>query len=282
MKPIIFAAIILLGVIAAAGAVLVFVGSEPTGPTDAPATTLSKPAPRDAAAAPAPETGDLARLKQENALLKEQLDNMRAELAKAQQAEAALAHAKAAEGSTEALDAKEFWGEANEAAKEGKDKDGKEKKRERRDRGNFEERAQQFQAMMDQFYDDALAQSANNPEVQDRIATLRDYSSQMMELRQQMRGTDDPAAQENLRAQVEGLRDEMKPLVKDQQDYMLRQAAQNSGVKDEKTQQRVADAVRDTMKSPFFMQGGGRGGNFGPQGGGGSGGNPGGGRGGNR
>ena len=44
----------------------------------------------------------------------------------------------------------------------------------------------------------------------------------------------------------------MKPLIKDQQDYLLRQAAENSGVTDTKTQNQLVNAVRDTVKSPFF------------------------------
>lgn len=261
MKPIVLGATIFAALcIAAVFAYLTFEPG-PVQPVAPPAQKAESTKPTAALAA----TGDseMARLKQENALLKQQLDNVRAELSKKEHADAVLAEKQkaGAEGqqdglTNEALDPKEFWEEAKEAASKD-EKDGK--KKDRRDRGNWEERAQQFREGMDQFYDDALAQGGP-PEVQERLEALRDYSHQMMDLRQQMRQASDPAAQDALRQQSDDLRQQMKPLIKDQQDYMLRQAAEASGVTDQRTQNQLVNHVRDTVKSPFFTMSGGRGG----------------------
>lgn len=261
MKPIVLGGAIFTALcIAAAFAYLTF---EP-GPVQPVAPAAQKTeSTKSAAALTSANDGEMARLKQENALLKQQLDNVRAELSKKEHADAVLAKKQkaGAEGqqdglTNEALDPNEFWNDVKEATK----KDGKEgKQKDRRDRGTWEERAQQFREGMDQFYDDALAQGGP-PEVQERLEALRDYSHQMMDLRQQARQATDPAAQEALRQQTDDLRQQMKPLIKDQQDYMLRQAAQASGVTDQRTQNQLVNNVRDTVKSPFFTMNGGRGG----------------------
>lgn len=258
-----FAALLVLG----GGAFVLLAREEPLVPA---AVTLPKDAHAPMAArAPEKESGELARLKQENALLQEQLDNLREELSR-QEAEAALAREAAAkegagEATTEELDAKEFWGDLKEAA----DGEGERRgRRDRRERGGADpERAQQFRDMMDQYYDDQLA-AAGPPEAVERLQALQEYSHQMMDLREQMRGVEDPAARDAMRAQLDGLREEMKPLVKEQQEYMLKAAAERAGVSDERTQNRVAEAMRDTMRDPMFTINRGPGGGGNPPGGG--------------
>ena len=85
------------------------------------------------------EPPEMAALKKENELLRQQLDNVRAELSKRQHEDAALAEqmktsAKEGDpkaGSLEELDAKEFWEDAKEAASG--DSGDKKQKKERRE-----------------------------------------------------------------------------------------------------------------------------------------------------
>jgi DNA polymerase III gamma/tau subunit len=270
MKPILLISIAVACVIGATILAYFTLGDGAMAPVAAPATPKAPAGGPVDAAQSAKAEADMARLRDENTLLKQQLDNMRAELAKLQQ-QAALekashAEAKAAPG-TKALDADEFWGDVQEAT--AGDREGKERG-ERRNRGEWSaERGAQFREMANQFYDDAIAQGGT-PEVQERLSALRDYSNQMMDLREQIRSAEDGPAKDALREEMDLLRDEMKPLMREQQDYLLRQAAQNAGVTDARTQQQLTNTIRDTIRSPFFTMGNGPG----QGGGGGRGGGP--------
>lgn len=267
-SSVLFGGLFALLLVVGGGAFVLLAREEPVAPA---AVALPKEAAAPMAArAPEKESGELSRLKQENALLQEQLDNLRAELSR-QEAEAALAREAAAKAETpeptnEDADTKEFWGDVKEAVDDEGERRGR---RERRERGAGDpERAQIFREQVDQYYDEQLA-AGGPPEVMERLQALQEYSHQMMDLREQMRGVEDPAARDAMRAQLEGLREEMKPLVKDQQEYMLRAAAERAGVTDARTQNRVADAMRDTLRDPMFtMNNRGPGGGGNPPGGG--------------
>lgn len=211
------------------------------------------PHPSDATVKP-PTATELARLQQENDLLKQQLDNLRVELSQSKQqavlAASAAAAAHAPEEEAELGFPVDLGQDGTDKAEKKKNKD-----RNRETRGNWsEERAAEFREGMNQFYDDAIA-SADTPEAQDRITSIRDYSQQMMDLRQQMRNAADDTTREALRADMEAMRDEMRPLIRDQQNYLLQQAAASAGVNNANVQRKLADALRDTMRSPFFMPG---------------------------
>lgn len=234
--------------VALGGGALFFFALGGTGDTAPPATAPAAAKPADAApvkpaATAAPE---LARLQEENALLKEQLDNVRAELAAAQRAREAATAEAAAQADT--VNAQPLWEELREAAEDGADRG----ERRRGPGGWSEERAAEFRAGIDTFYEEAIAASTE-PETQERLAALQDYTNRMMDLRQQMRAAEDPAARQALEDELDALRDEMRPLVREQQDHLLREAAAASGVTDRKVQTQLIDAMRDTMRSPFFM-----------------------------
>lgn len=249
-------------VLAAAGGAYVYLlgDAEPAPSAAKPAAALEGIAP----AKPVEEPAELARLKQENALLKEQLDNMRVELNAKERAQAAALREQ--EAASAADNDADIAMEAEDAGEED-DRDRGERRGRNRNGGWNEERSAEFRAGIDQFYDEAIA-ATTAPEAQERLALLQDYTNQMMDLRQQMRTTEDPAARQALEDEVDALRDEMRPIMRDQQDQMLRDAAANSGVTDPKTQAQLIEAFRDTIRSPFFMQdrgfgrgGGGGGGN---------------------
>lgn len=223
------------------------------------------PSTRDAASKAA-DTPELARLRQENDLLKQQLDNLRQELSDAKRSAAVAA----AQPEPDSPAAEEPEGDEIDLPVGGGDDGNRDRERRREEREQWsEERAAQFRAQVDQFYEDALA-SADTPEAQERITSIRDMSQQMMDLRQQIRAAEDDTTRDALREEMDALREEMRPLVRDQQDYLLQQAAASAGVNHAGTQRKLADALRDTLRSPFFMPGFGSG--RGPDGGGGRGG----------
>jgi len=252
------AAVVVLA--AAGGAYVYLLGDEPVV---APAAAEKAPVP---STAPAPEAADMARLKQENALLKEQLDNLRVELnAKEREQAAALQRrqALAAQADDE--------GEGGPSDDVALPEENTERDRRNRPGGWNEERAAEFRAGIDQFYADAIAASTS-PESQERLVLMQDYTNQMMDLRQQMRAAEDPDARQALQDEFNAARDDMRTLTREQQNQMLREAALSSGVTDPKKQAQLIESLRDTIRSPFFMQdrGFGRGGGgFGGFGGGG-------------
>lgn len=233
------AAVVVLA--AAGGAYVYLLGDEPIA---APAATEKAAAP----AAPAADAADMARLKQENALLKEQLDNLRVELnAKEREQAAALQRqqARAAQAEDE--------GEGGPSDDVPLPDDGTERERRNRPGGWSEERAAEFRAGIDQFYADAIAASTS-PESQERLVLMQDYTNQMMDLRQQMRAAEDPDARQALQDEFNAARDDMRALTREQQNQMLREAAASSGVTDPKKQAQLIESLRETIKSPFFMQ----------------------------
>lgn len=126
---------------------------------------------------------------------------------------------------------------------------------------------QQRRDRIQNYWDDEYARAAD-PVVQDRILSLLEYESYMGELRTEMRSvqTDEERV---------ALFDEMREagavrtnLLREQQDYLLREIAKLSGIADAQAQEDLVNAFHELLQSPTFQTQGGRaGGRRGPGGG---------------
>lgn len=103
-----------------------------------------------------------------------------------------------------------------------------------------------------QGYYEAEAAKTNDPAVQQRLATLRDQSTYMMDVMQRMRDTMDEQERAQLQEEFQQVRANVSTLVQEQQDYMLRQVAIQSGVTDPQKQEALMNSLRETQESPFF------------------------------
>jgi hypothetical protein len=131
-----------------------------------------------------------------------------------------------------------------------------------------EEFATRMRDNVSEFFTNQMAQ-ADDTASQERIKSMEEYSTYMMELFQQMRATEDEEEQAALREEMDAARDTMRTLVTAQQDDMLRDLANEMGVQSGTRQDEFVTRMRDTMESPFFrspenvMGGGGRRGGWG-------------------
>ncbi len=131
-----------------------------------------------------------------------------------------------------------------------------------------EEFATRMRDNVSEFFTNQMAQ-ADDTTSQERIKSMEEYSTYMMELFQQMRATEDEEEQATLREEMDAARDTMRTLVTAQQDDMLRDLANEMGVQSGTRQDEFVTRMRDTMESPFFrspdniLGGGGRRGGWG-------------------
>ncbi|MBX7257445.1 MAG: hypothetical protein K1Y02_13865 [Candidatus Hydrogenedentes bacterium] len=130
-----------------------------------------------------------------------------------------------------------------------------------------EQRMTEFRDRMGQFFAGEM-EKTNDPAVQQRLSQISEYSQYSMDLRRQMREAQTDEERQALSEQFEQVANTTRTLVKEQQDYLLRQSLASNGVTDAATQDAMINSYRTTMESPFFRMpmGGGPGG--GPWGGG--------------
>jgi hypothetical protein len=121
-----------------------------------------------------------------------------------------------------------------------------------------------FQERVNTFLGERMMQSPDAVE-QDRIAALREYFDYMTDLRQQMHEakTDEEHAQIEELMQKSG--EEMTGLQREEQDYLLRQVAEEYGITDPQKQAEFVNRMQEFRHDPFFrgpMMPDGRGGGF--------------------
>lgn len=103
---------------------------------------------------------------------------------------------------------------------------------------------------LDSFLQDEL-QKTGDPEVQQRLAQIRDYTEQLSEMRRSMRNAppDERAAlRDRMTETVGALRD----VGEAQQDYMVREVAREFDITDPDEQEAFVGAFRELQASPFF------------------------------
>lgn len=114
-----------------------------------------------------------------------------------------------------------------------------------------EQRMAEFRDRMRTFMDEQI-QGAPDKATQDRLATMQAYSENMMELFQQMRDAQTDEERDAIRAQLEETGTAARELVREHQDYLLRESLRQNGVSDPKAQEAIMQSLRQTMEGPFF------------------------------
>ncbi|MDX9971480.1 MAG: hypothetical protein RBU21_00680 [FCB group bacterium] len=111
--------------------------------------------------------------------------------------------------------------------------------------------SQRMNERMQEYYEAETAKT-NDPAVQQRLATLRDQSTYMMDVMQRMRDSADPDERTQLQEEFQQVRSNVSNLVQEQQDHMLRQVAAQNGITDPQKQEAFMNSLRETQDSPFF------------------------------
>lgn len=138
----------------------------------------------------------------------------------------------------------------------------------------WREARQGMRGRMDDFFQDEFDATAD-PEVQERVVQLQDYTTSLMELRQAMRDAQTDEEREALRETMGETFAGLRELTMAQQDYMTRNLAQEYGIKDPARQDAFIESMREMNSTPYFRPErlfGGRGGPGGMRGPGGPGG----------
>ena len=104
------------------------------------------------------------------------------------------------------------------------------------------------------FFEESLANSTD-PVEQERLLAMEEYMGVMMDLRGQMRDAETEEEEDALRAAMEENGVAMRELVDEQQQYMLGKVAEDFGIKKPGQQRKLAEAMQQTMESPFFWGG---------------------------
>lgn len=149
----------------------------------------------------------------------------------------------------------------------------------RRDRGDRPDRAQfdsqrreQFQQFREQMATTLAEETERqtDPVAKQRVASINEYAQAVGDLWTQMREAETDEEREAIRQTIDQNREVLTGLVRDQQDYMLRQVASQYGITTPDKQDAFVNSLRDTTTNPLFRvpQAGGRGmGGFGQGGG---------------
>ncbi len=102
--------------------------------------------------------------------------------------------------------------------------------------------------------------STTDPVVQDRLAAIGDYLDYMMDLGAQMREAETEEERDALRESMGQTRDEFQTLVRQQQEFMARELAEEYGITSTGEQDEFIASLNGMRQSPFFsspmMQGG--------------------------
>lgn len=132
-----------------------------------------------------------------------------------------------------------------------------------------EQRGQEMRERIREFMDEQI-HNAPDKATQERLASISEYSEAMMDTFQRMREAETDEQREAIREEMRQNGEAMRQLVREQQDYLMRDSLRQSGITDPKAQEAAMQTLRQTMEGPFFrgpMAWGGGGGPGGPGGG---------------
>lgn len=132
----------------------------------------------------------------------------------------------------------------------GPDEEGTPEEQEAR-RQEREQRMTEFRDRMGQFFTSEMEKTAD-PAAQQRIAQISEYSQYSMDLRRQMRDAQTDEERQSITEQLEQAATATRTLVREQQDFLLRQSLASNGVTDAAAQDAMINSYRSTMESPFF------------------------------
>ena len=128
------------------------------------------------------------------------------------------------------------------------------------------QRGAEFRDRMDGFFDEAI-QQAPDATVQNRLSSIKEYTDYSMDLMREMREAETDEERDALRDELSATWDATRTLVREQQDYLLKETLKTNGISNAQQQQALVDAMRQTMEDPFFRMPGGGGGPGGAPGG---------------
>lgn len=134
-----------------------------------------------------------------------------------------------------------------------------------------EQRGAEMRDRMRQFMDEQIM-NAPDKATQERLASISANGEAMMDLFQQMRDAETDEERDAIREEIRTAGESTRQLVREQQDYLMRQSLSQSGITDPSAQNAAMQSLRQTMEGPFFRGplawgGGGPGGDFGGFGG---------------
>lgn len=120
-----------------------------------------------------------------------------------------------------------------------------------------QERMQEFQQRMDDFFATEIANAPDNATAE-RLQQIDAYRRQMAELRTAMRGAKTEEERQALEDQLDEARQGLQQSMHAQQRAMIGDVGRSYGIKGEDLRNFQQD-MRNTMESPYFMFGSGRG-----------------------
>ena len=112
--------------------------------------------------------------------------------------------------------------------------------------------------MMGRFQDntnrflDAQAQQSTDPDEQERLAALAEYTAYSVELMQGLREAETDEDREPMREALDEVRQATRDLVREQRMHMLREAAAANGITDPDRQDAFIGSIQTVLTSPFF------------------------------
>jgi len=123
------------------------------------------------------------------------------------------------------------------------------------DREAMTERRREFTGQMRErvttFLQDQMMQSRDATE-QERLAALQEYFDYMADVRERMREAETEEEREELGGLLRQSGEEMRNLVRDQQDLLVREVAKDYGITDPQKQVEFAERLQELRSSPFF------------------------------
>lgn len=131
-----------------------------------------------------------------------------------------------------------------------------------RRRGTTEEERQQWvnqrrqafaaaRERMAAFMDDSISNAKNKSE-QERLTSLRDNVNYLAQLSDQLHNAQTDEDKEAYRQAIQATRDNVRNLVRDQQDAMMRDVARQYGIKSPDKQDEFIQSMRHTQTNPLF------------------------------
>jgi len=126
------------------------------------------------------------------------------------------------------------------------------------DRGRREERMAAWREERSRLHErvsDYLQQDYDNttdPAVRERLIALGDYNVQLQELRRAMSKAKTDEERRSIRENMMETMRTVQDLTFDQQDYLLRNLADEYGIKDTEQQEKFVESIRQLQRNPYF------------------------------